>query len=57
MNFAYVYATCHKEGHAIAAKAGLWRAPLDKAGLPLTCDEGCAACEHSLPRAQPVDQD
>ena len=32
MNFAYVYATCHKEGHAIAAKAGLWRAPLDKAG-------------------------
>ena len=27
-------------------------APLDKAGLPLTCDEGCAACEQALPRAE-----
>ena len=27
-------------------------APLDKAGVPLNCDEGCAACEQALPRAE-----
>ena len=32
MNFAYVYSLCHKEGHAAAAKTGLWRPPLDKVG-------------------------
>lgn len=32
MNFAYVYSVCHKEGHASAAKTGLWRKPFDKAG-------------------------
>jgi hypothetical protein len=32
MNFAYVYAVCHKEGHAVAARTGLFAAPFDKTG-------------------------
>jgi len=32
MNFAYVYSVCHKEGHASAAKTGLFRAPYDRRG-------------------------
>uniref|UniRef100_A0A7S0ITH6 Fatty acid desaturase domain-containing protein n=1 Tax=Calcidiscus leptoporus TaxID=127549 RepID=A0A7S0ITH6_9EUKA len=32
MNFGYVYALAHREGHAIAARTGLWRAPYDKRG-------------------------
>lgn len=32
MNFAYVYTLCHKEGHAAAARNGLFAAPLDKYG-------------------------
>jgi len=32
MNFAYVYAVCHKEGHAAAARNGLFRPPLDRRG-------------------------
>uniref|UniRef100_A0A7S2J590 Fatty acid desaturase domain-containing protein n=1 Tax=Haptolina brevifila TaxID=156173 RepID=A0A7S2J590_9EUKA len=32
MNFAYVYSVCHKEGHAQAAKTGLFAPPLDKSG-------------------------
>ena len=32
MNFAYVYVLCHKEGHAAAARTGLFAAPLDRRG-------------------------
>ena len=32
MNFAYVYAVCHKEGHASAARNGLFRPPYDRRG-------------------------
>ena len=32
MNFGWVYALSHREGHAIAAKTGMWRAPFDKTG-------------------------
>ena len=32
MNFAYVYSVCHKEGHAAAARNGLFRPPFDKTG-------------------------
>ena len=32
MNFAYVYSVCHKEGHASAARSGLFRPPFDKQG-------------------------
>lgn len=32
MNFAYVYSVCHKEGHAAAARTGLFRKPHDKRG-------------------------
>ena len=32
MNFAYVYSVCHKEGHAAAARNGLFRKPLDRRG-------------------------
>jgi hypothetical protein len=32
MNFAYVYAVCHKEGHAAAARNGLFAKPFDKRG-------------------------
>ena len=32
MNFAYVYSLCHKEGHATAARTGLWVPPFDKRG-------------------------
>ena len=32
MNFGYVYALSHREGHAIAANTGMWKPPLDKRG-------------------------
>ena len=32
MNFAYVYSVCHKEGHAAAARHGLFRPPFDRKG-------------------------
>ena len=32
MNFAYVYSVCHKEGHASAARTGLFKAPFDRSG-------------------------
>jgi len=32
MNFAYVYSVCHKEGHAAAARNGLFRPPYDRKG-------------------------
>ena len=32
MNFGWVYALSHREGHAIAAHTGMWRAPYDKSG-------------------------
>jgi len=32
MNFGWVYALSHREGHAIAAKTGMWRPPFDKTG-------------------------
>ena len=32
MNFAYVYSLCHKEGHATAARTGLWAPPFDRSG-------------------------
>lgn len=33
MNFAYVYTLCHKEGHCLAARNGLWAGPYDKKGV------------------------
>jgi len=32
MNFGWVYALSHREGHAIAAFTGMWRQPFDKVG-------------------------
>lgn len=32
MNFGYVYALSHREGHAIAARTGMWKPPYDKRG-------------------------
>ena len=32
MNFGYVYALSHREGHAIAAHTGMWKPPYDKRG-------------------------
>ena len=32
MNFAYVYSVCHKEGHAAAARNGLFCPPYDRRG-------------------------
>jgi hypothetical protein len=32
MNFAYVYSICHKEGHAAAARTGLFAKPFDRRG-------------------------
>ena len=32
MNFGYVYALSHREGHAIAAYTGMWKPPYDKHG-------------------------
>ena len=33
MNFGWVYALSHREGHAIAARTGMWKPPRDKTGL------------------------
>ena len=32
MNFGYIYALAHREGHAIAAKTGMWKQPYDRRG-------------------------